>query len=162
MAKPKKGGEKKPKRTGPPTIKNRKAWHDYHIEDSIEAGVELIGSEVKSIRQGKVNLTEAFARVTKGELWLHGCHITPYENQNSFVDLDPMRRRRLLVHKKQIENLESASHRKGYTLMPLKIYFKKGYVKVEIGLGKGKKLYDKREDLKQKDADREMARALKR
>ena len=159
MGKPKESASKK--KSGPPKILNRKARYDYHIEESLEVGIVLQGAEVKSIRQGKVNLSEAFAKVTKGELWLHGCHINPYPNMNTFVDPDPMRTRKLLCHKKQIEKLDSESHRKGYTLLPLKMYFKKGFVKVEIGLGRGKKLYDKREDIKRKDADREMARALK-
>lgn len=162
MGKPKEKTSVGRKKHAPPKIVNRKARHDYHIEDSVEAGVVLQGAEVKSIRQGKVNLSDAFAKVVKGELWLHGCHINPYPNMNTFINPDPMRARKLLLHKKQIEKLDKETHRKGYTLLPLKMYFKKGIVKVEIGVGRGKKLYDKREDLKRKDADREVERALKK
>ncbi|MBI4827444.1 MAG: SsrA-binding protein SmpB [Nitrospinae bacterium] len=155
-------GAKGERAGGPPTIHNRKARHDYHILDSMEAGVVLKGNEVKSIRQGKVTLHDAFARVTKGEAWLCGCHINPYQAQNTFTTYDPMRDRKLLLHKRQIAQLAAATQEKGMTLLPLKLYFKKGQVKIELGVGKGKKQYDKREDLKRRDAEREMDRAMKR
>ncbi|MBF0169702.1 MAG: SsrA-binding protein SmpB [Nitrospinae bacterium] len=149
------------KRGGPPTIENRRARHDYRIEETVECGIVLKGAEVKSLRTGKVNLQEAHARVTDGELWLYGMNVTPYSNQNTFEQIDPLRGRKLLAHKKQIGKLEVAVSRKGYTLIPLKIYFVKGFAKVLVGVGEGKKLYDKREDLKAKAAAREMDRARK-
>jgi SsrA-binding protein len=160
MSKKGKGGEKK--RSAPPTIENRKARHDYHIEETVECGLVLKGAEVKSLRAGKVNLQEAHARIVKGEMWMMGMNVTPYSNQNSFEPLDPLRSRKLLAHKKQIEKLHEAVGREGYTLIPLKIYFKGGVAKALIGVARGKKLYDKREDLKKKTADREMSRAMKR
>lgn len=137
---------------------NRKATHEYHIDDRVEAGLVLQGTEVKSIRAGKVNLQEAYCAVDGGEMWLLQCHIAPYSHGNR-ANHDPVRRRKLLLHKKEIQRLEKATAQKGYTLIPLKVYFKKGRAKVEIGLGKGKKLYDKRADIAAKDVKRKLSRA---
>lgn len=159
MAARKKGGVEK--RT-PPTIQNREARHNYHILESMEVGLALKGVEVKSIRDGKVNLKDAFARPLKGEIWLMGLHISPYKNQNTFDIYDPMRNRKLLLHHRQILKLSEAVAEKGMTLVPLKIYFKNGMVKLELGVGKGKKLHDHREDIKERDAKREIDRAMRR
>ncbi len=149
------------KKTGPPRIINRKARHLYEIEETFEFGIVLIGSEVKSLRGGNANLQDGYAKIVRGELFLHGLHISPFENRNTFHDLDPKRERKLLAHKKQIAKLEVSLAQCGYTLVPLKIYFTKSFAKVQLGLGKGKKLYDKRESLKRKTVDREMERAMK-
>lgn len=141
--------------------KNRKARHEYHILDHHEAGIALAGTEVKSIRAGKVNLTDCYARVRGGELWLIGLHISPYE-QASIFNHDPVRERKLLMHKREIEKLRRSTDEKGLTLIPLSVYLKQGRVKVEIGVGKGKKLYDKREDTAARDAKRDMDRARKK
>jgi len=154
------GGKKESK--PPPSIQNRSAYHDYHIIESLETGIALKGSEVKSIRQGKVQLKDSFARVLKDEVVLMGLHITPYACRNTFDELDPMRTRKLLLHRRQIKKLEEATAEKGLSLVPLKLYFKHGFVKLELGIGKGKKLYDKREDIKSRDAKREMDKAMKR
>lgn len=145
-----------------PTIVNRKARHDYHIVESMEAGIALSGAEVKSIREGKISLQDAYARIKKGEVWLIGLHISPYKNLNTFEAYNPERDRKLLLHKRQIAKLAATVSEKGLTLLPLKIYFTRGLAKLELGVGKGKKLYDKREDLKRKEAQREMERALKK
>ena len=134
---------------------NRQARYNYHIIESYEAGIELKGSEVKSIRAGRVSLKESFASVDKGELYLSNCHISPYEKTTTF-EVDPMRRRRLLMHKSQIARLLGQTSQKSMTLIPLKLYFKKGLCKIEIGLAKGKKLYDKRRAIKDKEARREI------
>ncbi|MGI6325552.1 MAG: SsrA-binding protein SmpB [Saccharofermentanales bacterium] len=139
---------------------NRKAYHDYHIEERMEAGIELFGTEVKSIRQGKVNLSDSYAAISGGELWLHNMHISPYEQGNRY-NHDPMRQRRLLMHKHEILRLFSVVREKGLTLVPTKLYFKRGRVKVEVGLARGKKNYDKRESLAKKQANREIERRLK-
>ena len=140
--------------------KNPKAFHDYFIEERFEAGIELAGTEVKSIRQGKLNLKDAWCGVKDGELWLRQMHISPYEQGNIF-NKDPMRPRRLLMHKREINRLYGQIKRDGYALVPLSVYFKNSRVKVEIGLCKGKKLYDKRDDAAKKDARRQMDRAMK-
>ncbi len=140
--------------------KNRKAFHDYFVEDRYEAGIELAGTEVKSIRAGTLNLKDAYCTVKDGELFVHGMHISPYEKGNIF-NRDPVRSRRLLMHKREILRLFAKIKQDGYTLVPLSVYFKGPRVKVEIGLCKGKKLYDKREAAAKKDAKREMDRALK-
>ena len=137
---------------------NRKATHEYHIDDRVEAGMVLKGTEVKSIRDGKVNLQEAYCQVDGGEMWLYQCHIAPYSHGN-IANHDPVRRRKLLLHKREIERLEKAAAQKGYTLIPLKLYFQRGRAKLEIGLGKGKKLYDKRADIAAKDVKRKLSRA---
>lgn len=123
---------------------NRKAYHDYFIEETIEAGIELKGTEVKSVRLGHVNLKDSFARVENGEVFLYNMHISPYEKGNIF-NVDPMRDRKLLLHKHEINRLAGYVQQKGYTLIPLKIYIKRGKIKVELAVAKGKKLYDKRE-----------------
>ncbi len=140
--------------------KNPKAFHDYFIEERFEAGIELAGTEVKSIRQGKLNLKDAWCGVKDGELWLRQMHISPYEQGNIF-NKDPMRPRRLLMHKREINRLYGQIKRDGYALVPLSVYFKNSRVKVEIALCKGKKLYDKRDDAAKKDARRQMDRAMK-
>lgn len=139
---------------------NKKAYHDYFIEDKLEAGIELFGTEVKSVRQGKVSLKEAWCSVVKGELFINGMHISPYEQGNIF-NKDPMRVRRLLMHKKEIMRMFGLVKQDGYTLMPLSIYLKGSLVKVQVGLCKGKKLYDKRQDMAEKSAKRNIERALK-
>ena len=140
--------------------KNPKAFHDYFIEERFEAGIELAGTEVKSIRQGKLNLKDAWCGVKDGELWLRQMHISPYEQGNIF-NKDPVRPRRLLMHKREINRLYGQIKRDGYALVPLSVYFKNSRVKVEIALCKGKKLYDKRDDAAKKDARRQMDRAMK-
>jgi SsrA-binding protein len=139
---------------------NKKAFHDYFIEEKVEAGMVLTGTEVKSLRQGKANLNDAFAQVKAEEAFLNNLHISPYDFGNR-QNHDPDRMRKLLLHKKEIVKLFSKIREQGYTLIPLRLYFKNGLVKVELGLAKGKKLYDKREDLKKKDHQRDMAQALK-
>ena len=139
---------------------NRKAYHDYHIEDTIEAGLVLTGTEIKSIRGGRVNLKDAYAKAENGEMWLVNAHIAQYPGGNRY-NHEPTRTRKLLLHQREIENLNSDVLRKGYTLVPLKLYLKKGIAKVELGIAKGKKLYDKREAIAQRDDQRQMQRALK-
>lgn len=139
---------------------NKKASHDYFIEDTIEAGIVLQGTEIKSIRNGRVQLKDSFVRIRNNEAWLSNMHISPYEQGNRF-NHDPLRSRKLLMHKKQIAELIGKTKRDGYTIVPLKMYIKNGYAKVLIGLGKGKKDYDKRHDMKQKEAKREIERAFK-
>ncbi len=139
---------------------NRKAFHDYFIEDKFECGVVLAGTEVKSLRAGKVNLKDSYVTIKDGEMWLIGVHISPYEMGNRF-NLDPMRSRKLLMHKKQIIKLYSTVKQDGLTLVPTSCYFKDGRVKFEIGLARGKKNYDKREVMAQKQAKREIERAIK-
>lgn len=139
---------------------NKKAYHDYFIEDKLEAGIELFGTEVKSVRQGRVSLKEAWCSIVKGELFINGMHISPYEQGNIF-NKDPMRVRRLLMHQKEIMRLLGLVKQDGYTLMPLSIYLKGSLVKVQVGLCKGKKIYDKRQDMAEKSAKRNIERALK-
>ena len=139
---------------------NRKAFHDYLIEDSIEAGLVLTGTEIKSIREGRVNIRDAFARPVNGELWLLNAHIAHYREGNRY-NHDPRRDRKLLLHKKEVRMLSAAVERKGLTLVPLKLYLKNGRAKVEIGLAKGKKLHDKRRSIIQRETSREMDRAVK-
>ena len=140
--------------------KNSKAYHDYFIEDKYEAGIELAGTEVKSIRQGHVNLKDSFCIVKDGQMHVHGMHISPYEKGNIF-NKDPRRPRRLLMHKQEINRLYGKVKQDGYALIPICVYFKNARVKVSIGLCKGKKLYDKRQDAAVKDAKRQMDRAMK-
>ena len=139
---------------------NKKAYHDYFIEDKYETGIELFGTEVKSIRMGKCSIKESFVRIEKGEVYIYGMHVNPYEKGNIF-NKDPLRTRRLLLHKAEIRNLGARIAEKGYTLVPLQVYFKGSLVKVEIGLAKGKKLYDKRDDIARKDQRREIERETK-
>ena len=139
---------------------NKKAYHDYFIEEKYEAGLSLAGTEVKSIRMGKCSLKESFIRVDRGELFVYGMHISPYEKGNIF-NRDPLRIRKLLLHKYEINKLNGAVTVKGYTIVPLQVYLKGGLVKMEIGLARGKKLYDKREDIAKKDLKRESEREFK-
>lgn len=139
---------------------NRKAYHDYHIEETFEAGVALTGTEIKSVRAGSVNLRDSYAQVKNGELWLLNVHIAPYEPA-SRQNVDPYRNRKLLMHRKEIMRLFGRVQEKGFTLVPLKMYLKKNRAKLEIGLARGKRQYDKREAIGKRDAAREMERALK-
>ncbi len=140
---------------------NKKAYHDYFIEDTYEAGIELVGTEVKSLRMGKCSVKESFIRIDKGEVFIYGMHISPYEKGNIF-NKDPLRTRRLLLHKTEIRKLLAKAAQKGYTIVPLRVYFKNSLVKVEIGLARGKKLYDKREAIAKKDMAREAERDFKK
>lgn len=139
---------------------NKKAYHDYFIEDKYEAGAALAGTEVKSLRMGKCSIKESFVRIEKGEVFIYGMHITPYEKGNIF-NKDPLRVRKLLLHKSEINRMASKVKEKGFTLVPLQVYFKGSLVKVEIGLARGKKLYDKRDDIAKKDQRRETEREFK-
>lgn len=139
---------------------NKTASRDYHIFEIYEAGIELKGTEVKSLREGKANLKDSFARIEKGEVILYNMHISPYEFGN-IANVDPERKRRLLLHKSQIRRLIGQTSQKGFTLVPLSAYLKRGRVKIELALARGKRLYDKREAIKKRDAAREMQRALR-
>jgi SsrA-binding protein len=139
---------------------NRKARHDYSVEETFEAGIVLQGTEIKSIRGGRVNLKDSFARVQNGEIFLHNMHISPYEQGNRH-NHEPLRTRKLLLHKKEISKLLGATKEQGYSIVPLKLYLKNGFAKILIGLAKGKKNYDKREDLKKKTANREIEKAFR-
>ena len=139
---------------------NRRAFHDYHILETTEAGLALTGTEIKSLRQGHVSLKEGYVRPEGGEMWLEGVTIPPYE-AGGIYNHNPTRRRKLLIHRSQIDTLVGQVSAKGYTLVPLKLYFKKGWAKIEIGLATGKKLYDKRHSIKEREAEREVERALK-
>lgn len=139
---------------------NKKAFHDYFVEESLEAGIELVGTEVKSLRQGSVNLKDSWCAINDGEVFINGMHISPYEHGNIF-NRDPLRVRRLLMHKRETMRLFGLMKQQGYTLIPLSIYFKGSRVKVQVGLCRGKKLYDKREDAARRDMKREADRALK-
>lgn len=139
---------------------NKKAFHDYFVTESLEAGIELCGTEVKALRAGGVNLKDSWCSIDNGEMWIKGMHISPYEQGNIF-NRDPMRVRRLLLHKKEILRLFGTVKQQGLTLIPLSIYFKGSLVKVQLGVCKGKKLYDKRNDLAKKTADREIQRTIK-
>ena len=139
---------------------NRKARHDYFVEESLEAGIELVGTEVKSLRQGGVTLKDSFCYIEDGEIFVHNMHISPYEKGNIF-NRDPLRVRKLLMHKKEIVKLFDQVKQQGYSLIPLSLYFKNSKVKMEVGLCRGKKLYDKRADIARRDAKREMDRAMK-
>jgi SsrA-binding protein len=140
--------------------RNKKALHEYHVIEQLEAGIVLTGPEVKSIRDGKASLAEAFARVDAGEVWLHDMHVSPYDPA-SLWNTDPVRPRKLLLKNKEIRRLIGATKEKGLTLVPLDLYISRGYVKVSLALARGKKLYDKREDIKRKDAKREIERVVK-
>ena len=139
---------------------NKKAWHDYFIIEQLECGISLAGTEVKSLRDGKVNLKEAYAQISNGEVYIKQMHISPFEKGNIF-NKDPMRVKKLLMHRYEINKIEGKIAEKGYTLVPLKVYFKGSLVKVSIGLAKGKKLYDKRQDIAKKDMRREAEREFK-
>lgn len=139
---------------------NKKAYHDYFIDETYEAGVALHGTEVKSMRMGKCSIKESFIRIENGEVFVYGMHVSPYEKGNIF-NKDPLRVKKLLLHKYEINKLAGRVAEKGYTLVPLQVYFREGKVKVEIGLARGKKLYDKREDIAKKDARREIEKEFK-
>ncbi len=141
-------------------VKNRKAFYDFAIEDRLEAGLVLKGTEVKSLRESRASLQEAFCSANnEGEMILHGCHIAPYEHAGHY-NHEPRRNRKLLMHKNEILKWKEASEQKGYTIVPLKLYFRRGVAKLEIGLGKGKKQHDKRQSIKKKETKRRMKRAL--
>lgn len=140
---------------------NRKAFHDYFIEERIEAGIVLLGTEVKSLREGKANLKDSYVLVKDNEAFLLHCHISPYSHGN-IMNHEPLRTRKLLLHKKEITRLQGKTDQKGYSLIPLKMYFKNSHVKVEIGLAKGKRQYEKRESIKRREAEREIERALRK
>jgi SsrA-binding protein len=140
---------------------NRKARHDYEILDTFEAGMVLKGSEVKSLREGKVQLRDSFARVQDGELWLYGVHVAPYAFAGGFGYVDPDRPRKLLLHRREIDELEQRTAQESLTVVPLAIYFKDGRAKIDVALARGRRQYDKRAAIAQRDADREMARAVR-
>ena len=139
---------------------NKKAYHDFFIDEKFEAGIELFGTEVKSIRMGKCSIKESFIKIENEQVYIYGMHVSPYEKGNIF-NKDPLRVKKLLLHKQEIRKLLSKIKEKGYTLVPLQVYFKGSLVKVEMGLARGKKLYDKRDDMAKRDTDREIQRALK-
>ena len=140
-------------------VSNRKARHEYHIEETFDAGLALVGTEVKSIRAGQASLAEAFCRIENGEVWLHNMHVHPYEH-GTLWNVEPRRTRKLLLHRREIDRLRGHMEQKGLALIPLSLYFQHGFAKLELGLGRGKKLYDKREDLAKRDAERERQREL--
>lgn len=152
--------KEKPKSEIQNIAENRKARHDYFVEEDYEAGIVLLGSEVKSARAGRVNLRDAYAQIRDGEIFLHNCHISPYEQANRF-NHEPLRPRKLLMHRSEILRLFGLVREKGFTLVPLQMYFKKGKAKVQLGLARGKKAYDKRDDIAARDVKREMARAMR-
>ena len=156
MAKPKGSANSSPR------ISNRRALHDYFISAKLECGMMLVGSEVKSLRDGKAQLQDAYARIENGELYLHGAHIDPYEKAALVYNHDPRRPRKLLLHKREIKKLEGETSVKGTTLIPLAIYFKGGRAKVEIGVARGKQQHDKRDSIRKKEMDRELRRAMSR
>ena len=139
---------------------NRKAFHDYFVEERYECGIALFGTEVKSMRQGRVNLKESWAVIRQGEVWVEGMHISPYE-QGNIYNRDPMRPKKLLLHRSEIRKLDSLVARQGYTLVPLEIYLKDGRMKLQLGVCKGKKNYDKRDDMARRDAQREIERSMR-
>lgn len=149
-----------PKGFGKVVAQNKKAHHDYEILDTIEAGIVLKGTEIKSIRQSRINLKDGFIRIRNGEAWMSNVHISPYDKGNLF-NHDPLRSRKLLLHRKQLKKLEEIQKTGGMTLIPLKVYLKDGYAKVLVGIAKGKKQYDKRQSLKEKEAKRSIDRELK-
>ena len=141
-----------------PVLSNRKAWHEYTIEETFEAGIVLVGTEVKSLRAGRTNLQDAFCKIENMEIWLHGMHISPYEFGNRY-NVDPVRPRKLLLKRDEINRLVGKMQQRGLALIPLKLYFDRGYAKIQIGLGRGKKLYDKRRTIAERDAEMERRRA---
>ncbi|WP_071460725.1 SsrA-binding protein SmpB [Bacillus massilinigeriensis] len=149
-----------PKGAGKTIAQNKKAYHDYFIEDTYESGIVLQGTEIKAIRAGRVNLKDSYARIQNGEVWLYSMHISPYEQGNRY-NHDPLRTRKLLLHNREISKLIGETKETGYALVPLKLYLKNGFAKILLGLAKGKKNYDKREDLKKKEAKRDIERAFR-
>lgn len=154
------GGKMKKKTGIKPVVENRRARHEYHIEETYEAGLALVGTEVKSLRNGKGNLQDAYAIVKSGEVWVNNFHISPYEQGNQF-NHDPKRPKKLLLHKNEIRKLLGLQKEKGYALIPLKIFFKHGLAKMDLAVAVGKKLYDKRQDMADRDARRDLERAIK-
>ena len=138
---------------------NRRARHEYFIEDTLTAGLVLVGTEVKSLRAGRANLAEAYAQIERGEAWLHNMHVSPHTEGNRY-NVDPIRTRKLLLNRKEIERLAGVTQQKGRTLVPLSLFFERGFAKLELGVGRGKKLYDKRESIAERDREREARRAL--
>ncbi len=155
---------KSEKNSGPrtPHIRNKRAWHDYHISEKVEAGIELTGTEVKSIRAGGAKIDEAYVRIDNGQVYLVGANISLYKQAAEGMQHNPTRKRRLLLHRRQIEQLMGHVQQKGKTLVPLSLYFKKGWAKIEVGIAEGKQRHDKRHDLKKRDHQREMQRAMRR
>ena len=149
-----------PKGAGKVIAQNKKAYHDYFIEETFEAGLVLQGTEIKAIRAGRVNLKDSYAQIMNGEMFLIGMHVSPYEQGNRY-NHDPLRTRKLLLHKKEIDKLIGETKQDGYSIVPVKLYLKNGFAKVLIGLAKGKKKFDKREDLKKKEAKRDIERAFR-
>src|SRR5919202_802618 len=146
---------------GGPVAENRKARHDYFIEETIEAGIALVGSEIKSVRAGRVNLRESYVRIERGEAWLLNAHISTWPQSGTYFNHEPTRPRKLLLHRNEIERLRGKVEQKGLTLVPLKLYFVRGRAKVEVAVARGKKLYDKRETLAERDSQREIERAVR-
>ncbi len=142
-----------------PVARNRKAFHDYHIEETIEAGIKLTGTEAKSLRSGRASLRDSYAAVANGEAFLYNMHIAPYSHGNRF-NHEPKRPRKLLLHRRQIDWLLGVTRQKGLTLVPLRVYFRSGWAKIELGVARGKKTYDKRRDIAEREADRRMRRAM--
>jgi SsrA-binding protein len=140
---------------------NRKAYHDYFIEEEVEAGLQLTGTEIKSIREGRVNLRDAFARPERGEMFLHGMHVSPYGQAGAYFNHDPLRPKKLLLHREQIEFMKDRVEARGYTLVPLRLVLRKGRAKVDIGVARGKRDYDKRQALAERDAQRSIQQALR-
>lgn len=153
--------KQKDKSHGPVIAQNRKAWHDYFIEDKYEAGLALEGWEVKSLRAGRAQLKEGYVVIDRGQAYLIGAHISPLSSASTHVKADPVRQRKLLLHREELQKLIGATERRGYTLVPLSLYWKHGRAKLQFGLAKGKKQYDKRADIKKRESDRERERALK-
>lgn len=145
----------------PTVADNRKARHDYFIDENFEAGIALTGSEIKSVRGGRVNLRGGYARVVNGEVWMYDVHISPYDQSGKFFNHEPTRPRKLLLHRREISRILGQVERQGFTLVPLRMYFKGRHAKVDLGLARGKKLYDKRDDLAKREAKRDIERALK-
>jgi SsrA-binding protein len=161
MAKKKQGAAAQDTPSGDRVVtRNRRAYHDYHIGDTVEAGLVLTGSEIKSIRDGKVTISEAYVRVIDGELWLIGAHINPYEH-GAYANHDPDRNRKLLAHRRQIEDLAEQVNRKGMTLVPLMVVLRRGRAKLVVGVARGKRLYDKRQTERERDAKRSIDRAIR-
>jgi SsrA-binding protein len=148
-------------RQNPTVAENRKARHDYFIEESFEAGLALTGSEIKSIRGGRLNLRGGYARIVDGEAWLYDVHISPYDQSGIYFNHEPTRPRKLLLHRRELDRISGQVERQGFTLVPLRVYFKGRRAKLELGLARGKKLYDKREDIAKREAKRDIERAIK-
>ena len=146
---------------GGPTIENRKARHDYFVEETIEAGIVLVGSEIKSVRAGRVNFSDSYIRIEDGEAWLLNMHISPWPQAGKYFNHDPDRPRKLLLHADELDHLRGKVEQKGLTLVPLKLYFVRGRAKVQVAVARGKKLYDKRDAIAERDSQREIARAMR-